>query len=299
MGNVISAASEDASDGGTSRLVAARESSATAVDVATTGLPGQTSQDEAPDASEAPLDRLCLNSSEKHRSAVCVVRLIIKFAPFSTDPSTETFGEQAGWSSPRERESDSALVLSVSCTPEEKVAPQRSGPRLILATPSLLAATRTLTSPAWLSSPSDEEQPLPIPLEYDGGSLPVVTEPRREPQVTVGPSAEFRSAAFSEAPLIATSRWSPFARGLLVAGVILWLVSALLTLVTWRLSRDPLGSDLAQNVSALVLQLERLASGYAEGASNDSVAENLTHGTVLIDQMVDALPVGGDEQPLI
>ncbi|KAH7934705.1 hypothetical protein HPB51_028927 [Rhipicephalus microplus] len=273
MGNVISAASEDASDGGTSRLVAARESSATAVDAATTGLPGQTSQDEAPDASEAPLDRLYL--------------------------STETFGEQAGWSSPRERESDSALVLSVSCTPEEKVAPQRSGPRLILATPSLLAATRTLTSPAWLSSPSDEEQPLPIPLEYDGGSLPVVTEPRREPQVTVGPSAEFRSAAFSEAPLIATSRWSPFARGLLVAGVILWLVSALLTLVTWRLSRDPLGSDLAQNVSALVLQLERLASGYAEGASNDSVAENLTHGTVLIDQMVDALPVGGDEQPLI
>ncbi|KAL3220626.1 hypothetical protein MRX96_050324 [Rhipicephalus microplus] len=99
------------------------------------------------------------------------------------DPSTETFGEQAGWSSPRERDSDSALVLSASCTPEKKVAPQRSGPRLILATPSLLAATRTLTSPAWLSSPSDEEQPLPILLEYDGGSLPVVTEPRREPQV--------------------------------------------------------------------------------------------------------------------
>ncbi|KAL3225445.1 hypothetical protein MRX96_025783 [Rhipicephalus microplus] len=97
MGNVISAASEDASDGGTSRLVAATESSATAVDAATTGLPEQTSQDEAPDASEAPLDRLY--------------------------PSTETFGEQAGWSSPRERESDTALVLSASCTPEEKVAP--------------------------------------------------------------------------------------------------------------------------------------------------------------------------------
>ncbi|KAH8039424.1 hypothetical protein HPB51_007277 [Rhipicephalus microplus] len=281
MGNVISAASEDASDGGTSRLVAATESSATAVDAATTGLPEQTSQDEAPDASEAPLDRLY--------------------------PSTETFGEQAGWSSPRERESDTALVLSASCTPEEKVAPctpdvvhpRREGPRLILATPSLLAATRTLTSPAWLSSPSDEEQPLPIPLEYDGGSLPVETEPRREPQVTVGPRAEFRSAAFSEAPLMASRRWSPFARGLLVAGVILWLVSALLTLVTWRLSRDPLGSNFAQNVSALVRQLERLASGYAEGASNDSVAENLTHGTVLVDQMVEAVPVGGDEQPLI
>ncbi|KAL3225458.1 hypothetical protein MRX96_025795 [Rhipicephalus microplus] len=162
-------------------------------------------------------------------------------------PSTETFGEQAGWSSPRERDSDSALVLSVSCTPEEKVAPQRSGPRLILSTPSLLAATRTLTSPAWLSSPSDEEQPLPIPLEYDGGSLPVVTEPR----------------------------------------------------LTWRLSPDPLGSGIAQNVSTLVRQLQRLASGYAEGASNDTVAENLTHGTVLVDQMVEAVPVGGDEQPLI
>ncbi|KAL3225459.1 hypothetical protein MRX96_025796 [Rhipicephalus microplus] len=256
MGNVISAASEDASDGGTSRLVAARESSATAVDVATTGLPGQTSQDEAPDASEAPLDRLY--------------------------PSTETFGEQAGWSSPRERESDSALVLSVSCTP------RREG------------CTSTFGSPAHFGDAfivgchANPDVTRVAVVAFGRGTA--ASDPSR---VTVGPSAEFRSAAFSEAPLIATSRWSPFARGLLVAGVILWLVSALLTLVTWRLSRDPLGSDLAQNVSALVLQLERLASGYAEGASNDSVAENLTHGTVLIDQMVDALPVGGDEQPLI
>ncbi|KAL1427022.1 hypothetical protein MTO96_017770 [Rhipicephalus appendiculatus] len=217
------------------------------------------------------------------------------------NPSTETFGEQAGWSSPRERESDSALVLSASYTPEEKAAPQPSGPRLILAAPSLLAATRSLPSPARLSSPSDEEQPITIPLECDGGSLPVVTEPR-ESQATVRPSAAFRSAPLSEAPLMATRRWTPFARGLLAAGAILWLVSALLALVTWRLSRDPLGSDLAQNVSALVRQLERIASGTAEGAltaTNDSVARNLTGGAALVNQMVEPVPVGGDEQPLI
>lgn len=271
MGNVISAASEDASDAGTSRLVGPTESSATATDTATE-WDQQASRDEAP---EVPLHPLY--------------------------PSTETFGEHAGWSSPRENESDSALALSGSYTPEEKAAPYRPGPRLILAAPSLLAATRSLPSPARLSSPSEEEQPMPAPLECDRGSLPAVTE-LREREATAGPSAVSQSAPLSEAPLMATRRWAPFARGLLVAGAVLWMVSALLALVTWRLSRDPLGFDLAQNVSALVRQLERIASGTAESAmaaSNDSATRNLTSETALVNQMVEAAPVGGDEQPLI
>ncbi|XP_054923446.2 uncharacterized protein [Dermacentor andersoni] len=268
MGNVISAATEDASDAGMSQLVVPHGNIAPATDTAAEWIQ-QSSQDEA---LETPLYRLY--------------------------PSTETFGEQAVWSSLRDHESDSALPPSSPYSPEQTAAPSRPGPRLISAAPSVLAATRSLPSPTRLSPASDEEQRTPTPLAR--GSLPLVTELRSHQAASVGPSAASLSAPLSEATLTATRRFPPLARGLLVAGAVLWLVSALLALVTWRLSREPLGADLAQNVSALLRQLERLATGSAGGAvaaSNDSVAWNLSRGNAAANRMADVVAAGGHEQP--
>ncbi|KAL3225444.1 hypothetical protein MRX96_025782 [Rhipicephalus microplus] len=99
---------------------------------------------------------------------------------------------------------------------------------------------------------------------------------------------------------MASRRWSPFARGLLVAGVILWLVSALLTpghvapvTRSTRLQPRP------ERVRPRCDNWRGLHLATRKAPRTTRVAENLTHGTVLVDQMVEAVPVGGDEQPLI
>ncbi|KAK8784132.1 hypothetical protein V5799_009502 [Amblyomma americanum] len=69
-------------------------------------------------------------------------------------PSTETFGEPAGWSSSNEPESVSTPPFSA-----------RKTPRIISAAPSLLALTRSLPSSGRLSPPSDDEQRMLPPLD--------------------------------------------------------------------------------------------------------------------------------------
>ncbi|XP_077508733.1 uncharacterized protein LOC144120188 [Amblyomma americanum] len=155
--------------------------------------------------------------------------------------SEESFGEPAGWSSSNEPESVSTPPFSA-----------RKTPRIISAAPSLLALTRSLPSPGRLSPPSDDEQRMLPPLDEAESSRAMTSRQA---------SAELYDLTgahrLSVEPL--PPRLSRLARCFLVAGAVLCLVSALLALVAWRLDSEPLGTDLAQNMSGLVPRHERLA----------------------------------------
>ncbi|XP_077507961.1 uncharacterized protein LOC144119134 [Amblyomma americanum] len=192
-------------------------------------------------------------------------------------PSTETFGEPAGCSSPREPESDFALPLST----RETVEVSRFGPRMISAASCVLAATRSLESPCRLSPSSDDEQWMLPALDRGEGGRPTTRIPSRKASLEANDLSDVHRLSGEPSP----PRLSGLACGLLVAGAVLWLVSALLALVAWRLDSEPLGADLVYNVSSLVHRQEGLVSAGGEGqmgaegedfANGSTVARNLS-----------------------
>ncbi|XP_077508023.1 uncharacterized protein LOC144119224 [Amblyomma americanum] len=247
MGNVISAASPNESPvSSTNQLAVHAENSAGMMDEASA----------------------CLSDVPKEATTGYPVKRLY--------PSTEPFGELADWSSPKDTESDPALPGSARETPEVS----RSGPRLVSAASSVLALTRALPAPGRLSPSSDDEQRMLPPLDRHGGSRAMTDILSRQVSTELNDvSGADRTSGDPAAP-----RLSGLACGLLMAGALLWLVSALLALVSWRLASEPLGAELAQNVSALVRRIETLVSA-GEEKEMGAQGEEFANGSVVARNM--------------
>ncbi|KAH8041892.1 hypothetical protein HPB51_019527 [Rhipicephalus microplus] len=138
------------------------------------------------------------------------------------------------------------------------------------------------------SPPSDEQRMLASSKFRVATSEPEMQRQRKaswlQDRADVSPAVPVDvvvNATASNQRMSSLRRLSHFKRGLLVSGVTLSFTSTILLVLTWKLLQEPLGDDLARNVSHMALIMLPAQGALRRGVtrvSGSSEADNETVG---------------------
>lgn len=149
-------------------------------------------------------------------------------------------------------------------------------------------------------SPSDEQRMLPGPrLRVPSSDTEVPTQRKeRDGKHLALPVDAIVNAAVPGQRSSPFRRLSHFKRSLLLSGATLSLTTTVLLVLTWKLLQEPLGDDLARNVSHMALLILPADGAIRRGVTRVDGSHEADNETAMLDEATASPPSAGGVRPL-
>ncbi|XP_049520562.1 uncharacterized protein LOC125944258 [Dermacentor silvarum] len=306
MGNLVTAAGEDAGENGTNQLLG----SAFAEAEAPSEVPSSQRQEERTTATHGGGamarrgHKTSRQPSPTHVSLGSSASLVPKVAR-SFHQAAQRGGSARG-QGPDLRARRQPPRVAVTA-PKHQAWPRQAAavaarsrrPRASPSSPPYLAPVAENLSPG---SPSDEQRMLPRPQLSPPVSAPEIRRPseQRDDRPPALPVDAIVNSALPPRRLSAFRRLLQFKRALLLSGVTLSLATTILTVLTWKLLNEPLGDDVARNASYLAQMLLLTGGDAVHGSPDNASIVGANESASLSGEAagISAAPGGDDAAPL-